>query len=361
MNQAVAARLKKVRLTPGATAVVLAMAALGAVVSIAAQSQEGFRFKSGVDLVNVNATVTNEDGRFVPGLRREDFSVFEDGRLQEVSQFSAERVPVSLGILLDASGSMTPDKMSAAREAIDRLIYDLLDRDDELFFVEFATRPTMTQGWTRDRQLISRAVKNVDAVGGTAMYDAIAAAIPTAQAGTNRKKALLVISDGNDTNSSIAAGELRQRIRESDVLVYALGIDGTRQQRRLDPVRPPAQPLPIPFPFPGGRRPEPRFPPIGGGAGGSGGGGTTWGSAPGDRVNADAMRLITDDTGGRTEIVRGSDGLGPATARLADELSKQYYLGYVSTAERDGKWHSIRVEVRDRRLTVRARRGYTAS
>jgi Ca-activated chloride channel family protein len=334
------------------------MAALGAAVSIAAQSQEGFRFKSGVDLVNVNATVTNDDGRFVSGLRREDFSVYEDGRLQEVSHFSADRVPVSLGIILDASGSMTADTMSAARSAIDRLIYDLLDRDDELFFVEFATRATMTQGWTKDRSLISRAVKNVDPVGGTAMYDAIATAIPTAQAGMNRKKALLVISDGNDTNSSIAAGELRRRIRESDVLVYALGIDGTRQ-RRLDPVRPPVQPpLPIPFPFPGGRRPEPRFPPIGGG---SGGGGTTWGSAPGDRVNADALRLITDDTGGRTEIVRGSDALGPATARIADELSKQYYLGYVSTAERDGKWHAIRVEVRDRRLTVRARRGYTAS
>jgi VWFA-related protein len=177
-----------------------------------------------------------------------------------------------------------------------------------------------------------------------------------AQSGSNRKKALLVISDGNDTNSSTPPGELRQRIRESDVLVYALGIDGT-SSRRFEPVRPPVQvPSPIPFPFPGGRRPEPRFPPIGGGSGGGG----IW-STPGDRVNADALRLITDDTGGRTEIVRGSDGLGPATARIADELSKQYYLGYISTTERDGRWHAIRVEVRDRRLNVRARRGYTAS
>ena len=340
------------------TPILVAAVVIGAVVSMTAQTQDGFRFKSGVDLVNVTATVTNDDGRFVSGLRREDFNVYEDGKIQEVSQFSSERVPVSLGIVLDASGSMTPDKMSAARAAIDRLIYDLLDQDDELFFVEFATRASMTQGWTKDRRLISRAVKNVEAVGGTAIYDAVATAIPTAQQGTNRKKALLVISDGNDTNSNISAGELRQRIRESDVLVYALGIDGTRT-RSLDPVRPPAQPIPIPFPFPGGRRPEPRFPPIGGGSGGSGG--SSWPRAPGDRVNAEALRLITDDTGGRTEIVRGSDGLGPATERIADELSKQYYLGYVSPAERDGRWHSIRVEVRDRRLTVRARRGYTAS
>jgi Ca-activated chloride channel family protein len=349
-------------LTAGVLACVVSLRAQGQ----SAQTQDGFRFKSGVDLVNVTATVTNDDGRFVAGLRREDFNVYEDGKLQEVSHFSADRVPVSLGIILDASGSMTPDKMSAARAAIDRLIYDLLDKEDELFFVEFASRAEMTQGWTKDRQLISRAVKSVEASGGTAIYDAVAKAIPTAQSGTNRKKALLVISDGNDTNSSIPAGEVRQRIRESEVLVYALGIDGTRS-RTFEPDRPPVQlPIPIPLPFPGGRRPEPRFPPIGGGGsippiGGGGSGGGSGSGTSGDRVNADALRLITDDTGGRTEIVRGSSGLGPATARIADELSKQYYLGYVSTTERDGRWHAIRVEVRDRRLTVRARRGYTAS
>ena len=335
----------------------LIFAALIAATAVAgAQSQEGFRFRSGVDLVNVTATVTDEDGRFVSGLRREDFTVYEDGKLQDVSHFSNDRVPVSLGILLDTSGSMTADKMSAARSAIDRLIYDLLDKDDELFLVEFSTRARLRQDWTTDRNLISRAVREANATGGTAMYDAVATAIPTAQAGTHVKKALLIISDGNDTNSATSVGSLRQQIRESDVLVYALGIDGSG--RRVDVGRPPVQiPLPMPFPFPGGRRPRPGLPPIGGGSGGGGG----WPSAPGDRVNADALRQITDDTGGRTEIVRGSEGLGPATARIADELSKQYYLGYSSNTERDGQWHSIRVNVRDRRLTVRARRGYVAS
>ncbi len=331
-------------------ALIAATAAAGA----QSQDQEGFRFKSGVDLVNVTATVTDEDGRFVSGLRREDFSVYEDGKLQDVSHFSNDRVPVSLGIVLDTSGSMTQEKMAAARSAIDRLIYDLLDKDDELFLVQFATRATLRQDWTTDRRLISRAVRDANVTGGTAIYDAVSTAIPTAQAGMHRKKALLVISDGNDTNSSTPVGSLRQQIRESDVLVYALGIDGSG--RRAD-VRPPVQiPLPLPFPFPGGRRPQPGLPPIGGGGGGGG-----WPSVPGDRVNADALRQITDDTGGRTEIVRGSEGLGPATARIADELSKQYYLGYSSNIERDGQWHSIRVAVRDRRLTVRARRGYVAS
>ena len=336
----------------------LIFAALIAATAVAgAQSQEGFRFKSGVDLVNVTATVTDEDGRFVSGLRREDFTVYEDGKLQDVSHFSNDRVPVSLGIVLDTSGSMSPEKMSAARSAIDRLIYDLLDKDDELFLVDFSTRVRLRQDWTTDRNLISRAVRETNATGGTAIYDAVSTAIPTAQAGTHVKKALLLISDGNDTNSATSVGSLRQQIRESEVLVYALGIDGSG--RRVDVARPPVQiPLPLPFPFPGGRRPRGGFPPIGGGSGGGGGG---WPGAPGDRVNADALRQITDDTGGRTEIVRGSEGLGPATARIADELSKQYYLGYSSNTERDGQWHSIRVNVRDRRLTVRARRGYVAS
>jgi VWFA-related protein len=89
--------------------------------------------------------------------------------------------------------------------------------------------------------------------------------------------------------------------------------------------------------------------------------GGIFGGGSDQRVNPQALRQMTDDTGGRTEIVRGFDGLDAATARIADELSKQYSLGYASSGEKDGRWHAIRVEVRDRRLTVRARRGYVAS
>ena len=322
-----------------------------AVASLAAQGQEGFTFHSGVELINVTATVTDRDGRFVSGLRKEDFTVLEDGQPQEVTHFSNERVPVSLGIALDASGSMTSDKMSSARSAIDRFVYDLLGPDDELFFLEFATRPDITQDWTTDRRAISRAVARVRPSGGTALYDAVADALPIAAVGRHPKKALLVISDGNDTNSGISVGELRQAIRESEVLVYALGVDGTATLQRNGPTI--QLPFPTPFPFPG-RGSQRRRPPviIGGG-----------GSRPtvSERVNADALRQITDDTGGRTEIVRGFSDLDGATARIADELSRQYYLGYTSTGKKDGRWHAIRVEVKDHRLTVRARRGYIAS
>jgi Ca-activated chloride channel homolog len=325
--------------------------ASGAAATLAAQNQEGFTFRSGVELINVTTTVTDDAGRFVSGLRKEDFTVYEDGTRQDVTQFSNERVPVSLGIVLDSSGSMTPDKMSSARSAIDRFVYDLLGKDDELFFMEFANRPDLVQDWTTDRRAISRAVSRVSPAGGTAMYDAIADAVPLANAGTHPKKALLVISDGNDTNSGISVGELRQLIRESEVLVYALGVDGTATTFRNGPTI--QLPMPIPLPIPGRRRPG-GFPPIIGGGGSSQ-------RAAAERVNPDALRQITDDTGGRTEIVRGFADLDNATARIADELSKQYYLGYVSTGKKDGRWHAIKVEVKDRRLSVRARRGYVAS
>jgi hypothetical protein len=139
------------------------------------------------------------------------------------------------------------------------------------------------------------------------------------------------------------------------VLVYALGVDGIGRSSSSGRVSPPTVqiPIPTPFPFPIPGRRRPAFPQITGGILNR--------NTNGERVNADALHQITDDTGGRTEIVRGFDGLDAATARIADELSKQYYLGYASSGEKDGRWHAIRVEVRDRRLTVRARRGYVAS
>lgn len=305
--------------------------------------QEGYRFRSSVELINVTATVTDDHGRFVSGLRQEDFIVYEDDQAQTVSHFSNERVPVSLGIALDTSGSMTPDKMSSARGAISRFFSDLLGQDDEIFLYRFAYVPELVQDWTSDRRVLSRALERLTVGGGTALYDALAEAVPVAEGGRNRKKALLVISDGNDTNSLMSVGNLHRLIRESEVLVYAIGVDGRAQGTFTGGLPPLPVPFPLPFPVPG-RRPRP---PIGGGNG--------------ERVNAGALRSITDDTGGRTEIVRDFRDLDGATARIADELSKQYSLGYASSGKTDGRWHAIRVEVRDRKLHVRARRGYVAS
>jgi Ca-activated chloride channel family protein len=345
-------------------ALIVAAAAIAIVGSARAKQQNpgttdpAFRFRSGVELINVTATVSDATGRFVPGLTQSDFIVYDDDERVEVTHFSAERVPVSLGIALDTSGSMNGEKMSAARGAIARFVNDLLERNDELFLYRFSNYPVLVQGWTRDRRDLIEPLGRLVPYGATAMYDAIARAIPLAQQGQNRKKALVVISDGNDTSSRTAVGDLKQQIRESEVLVYAVGIDGDgdRSARRA-PLPPPVR-LPIPTPFPGGPRggrwppPQPQPQPPSGGR---------WTANSDDRVNAAALREITDDSGGRTEIVREPQDLDPATAGIADELSKQYYLGYGSPGRKDGRWHAIRVEVKNRSYRVRARRGYVAN
>jgi Ca-activated chloride channel family protein len=325
------------------------------------QSPDGFRFRTGVELINVTATVTDASGRFVPDLRQDDFVVYEDGEPQQITHFSAERVPVSLGIALDTSGSMSGEKFEHAEAALDRFLFDLLDRDDEVFLYRFSNDAALEQDWTTDRARVSRALRQITPRGGTAMYDAVAEAVPLADSGRNRKKALVLISDGNDTASQASITEVQQLIRETEVMVYAIGIDGTAeatggiysppQPRR----RPPIQ-IPFPFPVPGRRGGGPSWPgpPQGGSRGG------TW-SRGDDRVNVAALRAMTDDSGGRTEIVRTSRDLDPATARIADELSKQYFFAYPAAAKKDGRWHTIRVEVRDGRYHVRARRGYVAS
>jgi Ca-activated chloride channel family protein len=330
----------------------LAALALACGLAFGASAQESFRFRSGVELINVTATVTDDRGRFVSGLRAEDFIVYDDDEPQTISHFSAERVPVSLGFALDTSGSMTSDKMSAAQGAIERFMDTLLGPGDEMFLLQFSNRSELVQPWTDDRRAMSRALRVLSAHGGTALYSGVAEAIPIAQSGRNTKKALVIISDGNDTGSGVSPSDVRRLIRDSDVLVYAVGIDGV--SRETFTRRPPVIPrIPLPVPFPGGRR-QPRFPPIGGG-------GPAGRVNDTERVNAVALRGITDDTGGRTEIVRDAGDLAGATGRIADELTKQYYLGYASSGEKDGRWHSIRVEVRHRNLTVRARKGYVAS
>ncbi len=354
--------MKSTRLVP---IVAAALALVMALVSAHAQEKDqGFRFKSGVELINVTATVSDANGRFVPGLRQDDFVVYEDDERVEVTHFSAERVPVSLGIALDTSGSMAGDKMNAARGALTRFVDDLLDKSDELFLYRFSNYPVLVQGWTNDRQRLLGAIDRITPNGGTAMYDTVAQAIPLAQQGQNRKKALVVISDGNDTTSRTDIRDLKQQIRQSEVLVYAVGIDGEGEQivRRATP-QPPRIPIPIPLPFPGAPRGRGRFPqlfPPAGGTGGGNGGGWQRGRSD-DRVNVAALRDMTDDSGGRTEIVRDARDLNPATASIADELSKQYYLGYPSSGKKDGRWHAIRVEVRNRSYRVRARKGYVAS
>jgi Ca-activated chloride channel homolog len=291
-------------------------------------------FKAGVEVVDVAATVTDGDGRFISGLTRDDFIVSEDGKPQEIVSFSSERVPVSLAMLLDVSASMNEDQLTTARLAIDHFVFDLLDKEDELLLMEFAGHDRILQNWTRDREMFSRALARAKKVPldpiveeqpdgtvapqsvGTAIYDAVAASLGLAASGANRKKAVLVLSDGDDTSSRLTVKQVQEAIRASEVMVYALGVDG--------------------------------------------GGSASFGSLPAS-VDTRALKRLTDETGGRTEVVKGYQNLEKATARLADEFNKQYVIGYAAPSHHDGRWHTIKVDVRKRGAKVRARAGYVAS
>jgi Ca-activated chloride channel family protein len=315
---------------------------------------QGFSFHSGVDLVNVAVTVTDASGRFVSGLNRDDFVVYEDGKPQPISQFDSDRVPVSLGIALDTSGSMAGPKIASAEAALDRFLFDLLGPSDQVFLYRFSGQPELVHGWTSDRRAVADALGNVHPNGGTAMYDTIAEAIPLAQSGTARKKALVIITDGMDTSSRTTLAALGPIIRESEVLVYAIGIDASSGETA--PASSSAAPAsrPVPSPFPGQRPPAASSPAPSTPAPASR-------ASRGPSAAADVLRQITDESGGRTEIILSHRDLDPATARIADELSKQYFLGYVTAAPKDGKWHTIDVQVRRSGDHVRARKGFIAN
>ena len=116
-------------------------------------------------------------------------------------------------------------------EALDRFLLDLLQPQDEVFLYRFSNDPVLVQDWTTDRMLLSHVLDRIVPRGGTAMYDALAEAVPLADTGHNRKKAIVVISDGNDNRSQTSVPELKHMIHNSEVLIYAIGIDGEEQQQ----------------------------------------------------------------------------------------------------------------------------------
>ncbi len=269
-------------------------------------------FKSGIELTSINATVTDKDGRLITGLGRDAFEVFEDGVRQEVTQFTNERVPIGLGVLLDISDSMYGRRIADARTAVDRFFFSLLDDSDEFFLVAFNHKPRVLTGWTHAHDEVTHALDTLRPSGGTSIYDAVVESIPIVDHRTRARAALVIISDGADTASTATLRDVRASLLRSDAFVYAIAIDS----------------------------PDPQ--PIN------------------TRVNAEALREITNESGGRTEIVQRSDDLDAATARIAEELNSQYMLGYTSSHGADGKFHSIRVRVAGAEYRVRARNGYVA-
>jgi Ca-activated chloride channel homolog len=275
------------------------------VVSLTAQTP----FKSAIETVLVTVTVTDAGGRLITGLTKGDFEVYENGIAQPVTQFTDVRVPVSLGVLLDASDSMRGRPIEDARNAVDRFVGDLLQPEDEAFVAAFNHLPRIVAPWTQPPATLRLRLEALHPTGGTAIYDALVASAPLFERRAHARSALVVISDGADTASDRSLQQAREVIRRTDPFVYAIAIDSPQAREST-------------------------------------------------RVNPDALREITGPSGGYTEVVRSAEELGPATERIAYELNHQYTIGYTPMRPPDGEWRSIRVRIKDRSYLARARRGY---
>jgi VWFA-related protein len=269
--------------------------------------------KSGVDIVAVTATVLDADGHLVQGLPREAFEVYEDGEQQTITQFTNERVPLGLGLLLDVSDSMFGQRLADARVAVERFLFELLDKSDEFFVLAFNHYPHILTRWTNTPDVVKRALDDLKPSGGTAIYDAVLGALPMVARRSRERAALLVISDGADTASDATVSEVRTSLLRSEAFVYAIAIDSPKRQ------------------------------------------------AINTRVNETALNEITSQSGGRTEVVRDMEELHAATARIAEELNSQYVMAFPSRHATDGKYHSIRVRVTTPGHRVRARNGYVGT
>jgi Ca-activated chloride channel homolog len=271
-------------------------------------------FRSGIELTAVAATVVDSDGRLVTGLPQDAFEVYEDGQLQQITQFTHDRVPLGIGILLDISDSMFGQRIKDARTAVERFLFELLNPEDEVFVLTFNHDPETLIGWTnaRDGSRAREALDNLRPSGGTAIYDAVAKALPLLETRSRERGSILIISDGADTASTITLRDLRSALHRSDVFAYAIAIDSPDRV------------------------------------------------AINTSVNPMALREITDDSGGRTQVVSSSGELVAALVRISEELNSQYVLGYTSPRSADWQYHSIRVKVRGADYQVRARRGYVA-
>jgi Ca-activated chloride channel family protein len=268
------------------------------------------------EVVTLSVTVTDPYNRLVTGLDRQNFEVFEDKIKQNIVYFRDEDVPVSVGIIFDVSGSMK-GKLDRAREALKAFIQTSHDQDD-FFLVGFNQRANLVAEFTDGDSLINK-LQFIDPKGQTALYDASVLGIEKVKQGRHQKRAILLISDGQDNSSRYTYGELRKMLKEANVQIYSIGIVE-----------------------------------MGGGAGGTL-----------DLQGQGILEEVSQTTGGKAFFPRSAAELEDATTRIALELRHQYSIGYEPTNEkRDGKWRKISVKVNPPRglprLNVRSKEGYYA-
>jgi Ca-activated chloride channel family protein len=269
------------------------------------------------DLITLTVTVTDTYGRFVTGLGKNAFTILDEKVPQEITFFSDEDAPVSLGVIFDVSGSMSGEKITRAREALQRFI-DTSHTRDEYFLIGFNNRAQLLLDRTRDSDALLEKLTFVQTKGQTALYDACYLGVERVTRGAHQKRAILLISDGQDNSSRYTFSELRRLLKETDVIIYAVGIVDAHSDSTL------------------------------GYAGRS------------------ILEELAGVSGGKAFFPSTSAEMNDTFERIALELRTQYSIGYRPTNfANDGKWHKLKIKVQPPRgfprLFVRGREGYYAT
>jgi Ca-activated chloride channel homolog len=263
------------------------------------QESTGLTLHVDTTLVQIPVAVTDSLNRFVLGLQKEDFHLFEDGVEQNVAHFSGEDAPLSIGLVFDESGSMDY-KLRTSQGAVAQFL-KTMNADDETMLVEFSDAARLSVGFTANTGEIQDALKKAQPGGLTAMLDALNLALREMKKAKNTRKAIVIISDGGDNHSKYTAAEIESLVREADVQIYAMGV--------FEPS--------LPFAL----TPE---------------------EVSGPRL----LSEIATQTGGRAFAAALMGDLPGVAARIAIELRNQYVLGYYpKNQSKDGKYRRVEVKL----------------
>lgn len=270
------------------------------------------------DLVTLTLTVTDQYNRYVSGLNKKHFTVTDQGIEQDITFFSDSDTPVSVGILFDVSGSMNGEKIRKAQKALERFI-NTSHPSDEYFLIAFNSRAQLLMDRTRDGEAVLRKLTLVEPRSNTALYDAVYLGVERVTRGSHQKRAMLIISDGQDNSSRYNFGEVRRLMKESDVVTYAVGIMGRGDA----------------------------------------------GSQLGMQGQS-FLDELSSVTGGKSFYPQSDLEMDEIFERIALELRHQYSIGYTPRDfQPNGKWRKVKVKVKPPRglprLTVRSREGYYAT
>jgi VWFA-related protein len=295
---------------------------LALLVCSAAQAQsgpEGMRLSVDTTLVLVPVTVTDSANRYVLGLDKSNFRIFEDDAEQKIKQFSGEDAPLSVGLILDTSASIG-SKLGTCREAVEQFL-KTMNAGDEAFLIEFSDHADLTVSLTRDTGRIVDKLNAAQTGGTTAMFDALYLGLHEMKNARNPRKTLIVISDGGDNHSVFSAKEIMDFAREADVQIYAMGV----------------------------------FEPV-----------PSFGLSAAEMGGPRLLSNIAEQTGGRAFPASSLDALPAIAARIGIELRNQYVLAYSpGNSARDGKYRKLNVKLKEPEgitgLKARWRLGYFAS